>query len=164
MPWKEISLMSLRTEFVTLAGQPGHNIAELCRRFGISRTTAYKWLARARAQEPLSDRSKRPHISPQRSQAALETQVVALRRQFPDWGGRKIARVLIRDHNLSVAPSTVTHILRRHGWLWSPTQPPSSPGPASSIFLMYPFLISYAISGHSEMFALRMVLRDVLLA
>jgi transposase-like protein len=34
--------MELRMEFVMLAGQPGANVAALCRRFGISRKTGYK--------------------------------------------------------------------------------------------------------------------------
>src|SRR6202008_1662800 len=46
MPWSEVSVMSLREEFVCLAGQEGSNLRELCRRYGISAPTAYKWLAR----------------------------------------------------------------------------------------------------------------------
>ena len=37
MPWQEVSVVSLRTEFVTFAQREGANISELCRRFGISR-------------------------------------------------------------------------------------------------------------------------------
>jgi transposase-like protein len=46
MPWQEVSTMSLRHEFVMLARQAETNVAELCRRFGISRKTGYKWLRR----------------------------------------------------------------------------------------------------------------------
>jgi hypothetical protein len=46
MPWKEVSTMSLRLEFVQLATQEGANIRSLCRRFDISPKTAYKWLNR----------------------------------------------------------------------------------------------------------------------
>ena len=41
MGWQEVSIVSSRNEFVTLASQAGANIAGLCRRFGISRTTGY---------------------------------------------------------------------------------------------------------------------------
>ncbi len=44
MPWSEVSVMDLRLEFVMLAEQPGSNVSALCRRFGISRKTGYKWL------------------------------------------------------------------------------------------------------------------------
>ena len=37
MPWSEVTLMSQRLEFVTLASHPEANIRALCRRFGISR-------------------------------------------------------------------------------------------------------------------------------
>ncbi|MCK6414352.1 MAG: helix-turn-helix domain-containing protein, partial [Giesbergeria sp.] len=43
MPWKACNTMSLRQEFVELARQEGANRRELCRRFGISSPTAYKW-------------------------------------------------------------------------------------------------------------------------
>ena len=56
MPWKVESLMSCRREFVTFAGQPDANLSSLCRRFGISRKTGYKWLARGRA-EPAGGRT-----------------------------------------------------------------------------------------------------------
>jgi transposase InsO family protein len=45
----------------------------------------------------------------------LEEAVLAVRDVHPAWGGRKIARVLERDRKIVVAPSTVTHILHRHG-------------------------------------------------
>jgi len=35
MPWKEVSTMSLRREFVVLASQEGANIRELCRRYRV---------------------------------------------------------------------------------------------------------------------------------
>jgi len=46
MPFQEQSIMSQREEFARLASQAGANMAELCRRYGISRFTGYKWLHR----------------------------------------------------------------------------------------------------------------------
>jgi transposase-like protein len=46
MPWKDVSVMKQREEFVRLALLEGSNRSELCRRFGISRETGYKWLKR----------------------------------------------------------------------------------------------------------------------
>ena len=46
MPWREVTRMSLREEFVQLALQAGVNRRELCRRFGIAPKTGYKWLMR----------------------------------------------------------------------------------------------------------------------
>ena len=71
MPWMTKNTVTLRLEFVSLARTPGANIAELCRRYGISRKSGYKWLARADGRADLSaaltDRSRRPQRSPQRT-------------------------------------------------------------------------------------------------
>lgn len=119
MVWTEKSTVSLRQEFVHLARQEGVNVRALCRQFGISPKTGYKWLARFEAAsgdvQALHDRSRRPLSSPARSCAAVERAVLALRRQHPAWGGRKIARRLLDLGRAEVAPSTVTHILHRHG-------------------------------------------------
>ena len=48
MPWNEISTMSLRLEFVSLAVAEGANIRELCRRLEVSPQAAYKWIGRYR--------------------------------------------------------------------------------------------------------------------
>ena len=45
MPWNEVSVISLRKEFVEFA-RNGGNISCLCKRFGISRETGYKWIRR----------------------------------------------------------------------------------------------------------------------
>ena len=117
MPWSARNTMSLREEFVSLASREGVNRRELCRRFGISAQTAYKWLNRhTQAGTPgLEDLSRRPRTSPSMTAPELEKAVVAMRREHPAWGGRKIARRLL-DLNVGViAPSTVTTVLHRHG-------------------------------------------------
>lgn len=118
MPWNARDTMTLRLEFVHLALQPDTNRRELCRRFGVSPKTAYKWLAR-HAEEGdtmLVDRSRRPQHSPARTAPTIETKVIGLRRAHPAWGGRKIARRLTDLGYKDVpAPSTVTDILHRHG-------------------------------------------------
>jgi transposase InsO family protein len=100
-----------REEFVRFAREPGANISELCRRYAISRKTAYKWLGR----DSCEDRSRRPLSSPCRTAAALESKVLAVRDKHPAWGARKIAHVLQRDEQLVLAASTVNGILKRHG-------------------------------------------------
>lgn len=116
MPWTTRDLMSLREEFVLLAEQEGANRRELCRRFGISAQTAYKWLARHREEgrAGLADRSRRPQHSPGLTDPTIEQHVLALRLQHPCWGGRKLSRRLTDLGLPSVAPSTITSILHRH--------------------------------------------------
>lgn len=118
MPWQEVSTMSLRQEFVVLASQATLTMRALCRRFGISPKTGYKWIQRfaEAGAAGLADRSRRPQHSPARTEPALEAQVLAVRATYPAWGGRKIRRRLqeLGHHELPSA-STITAILRRQG-------------------------------------------------
>ena len=95
MPWQEVSAMLLREEFVMLANHEGVNLAELCRRYGISRKTGYKWLKRYECQGHwgLLERSRRPHHSPKQTGEVMEQAVVKMR-DTRAWGGRKINRRL----------------------------------------------------------------------
>lgn len=112
--------MSLRHEFVLLARQEDANISALCRQFGISRKTGYKWLARYETDGTtgLTDQSRRPHASPRQTPAVMEQQILDLRAEHPAWGSRKLHH---RLRTLGVqgvpSPSTITAILRRHGQL-----------------------------------------------
>ena len=120
MPWNTVSAMSLRREFVMLALAEGCNRRELCRRFGISPKTGYKWLHRYQSNGPdgLQERSRRPHHSPQCTPEVIEQRIIALRHEHPDWGGRKLHRRLLDlGHRDVPAPSTITDVLRRHGLL-----------------------------------------------
>jgi transposase InsO family protein len=118
MPWKELTPMSQRKEFVNLALTDGANMARLCRRFEISRKIGYKWLARygEAGEAGLADRSRRPHHSPGETREALVAGVLALRAAHPAWGGRKIrARLQVQGWTQVPAASTITAILHRHG-------------------------------------------------
>lgn len=118
MPWKEASLMDLRKEFIHLATQSGAKIGRLCGRFKISSKTAYKWIHRFRqeGEAGLQDRSRQPHHSPRRCEAALEQNVLQLREAHPAWGARKIRSRLQRQGELRLpAVSTVHAILKRYG-------------------------------------------------
>lgn len=120
MPWNEVSAMSLRLEFVTLASAEGANVRELCRRFRVSPKTGYKWLARHADGGPaaLADRPRQPLASPARTAPAVERAVLELRERHPTWGGRKLRRRLLDLGGAGVpAASTITAILRRHGRL-----------------------------------------------
>lgn len=117
MPWQEMSIMDHREEFVRLARLEGTNRRELCRRFGISPQTGYKWLHRFEAGDVLEDRSRRPRSNPQRLCDALEEAILSVRAAHPAWGARKIAAVLSRTHDSVPAVSTIHAVLRRHDFI-----------------------------------------------
>lgn len=125
--------MTSRLEFVTLASAPGANVSALCHAFGVSRKTAYKWLAlfKQQGQSGLADRSRRPVSSPNRSDAELEAQIVALHDAYPCWGARKL-QALLPEGAPRPHPNTIAAILRRHG---RQVVPPSDAGtPANKRF------------------------------
>ena len=124
----ELSVVEQREAFVKLALASEANRSELCRDFGISRKTGYKWLERYRAAggEGLVDRSRRPHRSPLRTDEAMEAEVLRIRAASNNaWGGRKIAWTLAGNGWEPVpALSTITEVLRRHGKLDRQAQHP----------------------------------------
>jgi transposase InsO family protein len=100
-----------------LANSDNANIRQLCRRFGISPTTAYKWLGRYQSDglDGLKDQSRRPKNSPCRSSDEVEQAVVKLRQKHPTWGGRKLrARLEALQEPEIPSASTITAILHRH--------------------------------------------------
>lgn len=120
MPWQEVTVVSQRAEFVALAQQAGANVRGLCRRFGISPPTAYKWLRRYQQAgvAGLQDQSRRPRRTPRRTLPDVEAVVVRLRDAHPAWGGRKLAARLGKPpYALALPASTITEVLRRHGRL-----------------------------------------------
>jgi len=103
-----------RVEFVVRASR-GESLSSLCREFEISRPTGYLWLKRFGEQgvAGVEEHSRRPHLSPRRTAAGIEARIVALRRQRPDWGARKLA-VLLEREGLVLPVITVHRVLVRH--------------------------------------------------
>ena len=120
MPWEETRPMDQRTQFVADHQRGLYAMAELCARYGVSRKTGYKWLARY-AQEGargLHERSHAPHRCPHRIDAALAELLVAARQQHPRWGPAKLLHYLAPRHPRVAtwpAVSTVADLLKRHG-------------------------------------------------
>ena len=111
--------MSLKIEFVERATQKGAKIAPLCREFGISRETGYKWLRRFgkdRDYSGLEERSRRPATMPTAAAEELVLAVLELREAHPSWGPKKLQPLLRRRYG-ERAPSraTIGRILERFG-------------------------------------------------
>lgn len=120
MPWNEVTVMSLRKEFVMLALTPESSIRQLCRRFGIARKTGYKWIQRFldEGDSGLADESRRPRYSPRKIPVEMEKAILRVREAHATWGGRKIRRDLQNQgHQKVPAASTISDILSRNGRL-----------------------------------------------
>lgn len=116
MAWKEASIVDARVSFVREHATGLFSMRELCRKYGISRQTGYKWLRRQAAGESLYDRSSRPHHSPHRTPADLQQRIVAARLRHPGWGPKKIRALLVREAPELAWPSvsTMYGILKRN--------------------------------------------------
>lgn len=116
MPWKEIDVMSQRIEFVVRVLRGELSISELCREYGVSRSTGHKWLRRylqAGCLQGLEERSRRPRSSPSQTPPDIEERVVELRKKH-GWAGKKLSCLLMRE-GISLSPSTVDRIIKRKG-------------------------------------------------
>lgn len=118
MPWKETNRMEERVRFLVRAQHVKRGeFAALCREYGITTATGYKWLNRALGSESLQtavlEQSRRPYHSPRRTSAEVEARVVAWR-QKEGWGGKKIV-VKLRQEGLELPVITANRILRRAG-------------------------------------------------
>ena len=113
MPWKDKTVEELRKEFVE-AAESCYNFSLLCREFGITRATGYKWLRRHEAEEPLSDRSRRPNVTANKTSEAKELQIIEARAKHPGWGAKKIKTTLENKGIEMPCVKTVNNILNRY--------------------------------------------------
>ena len=99
MPWQGVCPMELRMRLVNALIAEEDSVAAVCEEYGVSRKTGYKWLSRFRAQGPagLAERSHAAHVVPWAMSQAQTEAIVALRRQHPSWGPKKLrAKLLAR--------------------------------------------------------------------
>jgi putative transposase len=123
MPWQVMSPMDEKVRFITEYQANLFSMTELCQQFGISRKTGYK-LVDAYARESfggLTERSRRPHSSPNATGSDMVGAVLACRNDHPRWGPKKLLAYL-RRHRPTLRPadgwpgvSTVSRILTKHG-------------------------------------------------
>src|SRR5689334_20958108 len=118
MPWKELRAMSQKMEFVERAIKPGARVSTLCREYGISRETGYKWLKRFKRDgaEGLEEKSRRPHATPLATAEEVVASILELRERYPRRGPKKLV-VFLRDKLGASTPSvaTIARVLKRFG-------------------------------------------------
>lgn len=116
MPWLRTDVSEQRIKFVVRAVSGKERMAALCREFGISRPTGYRWRRRfeqAGSVTAIVERSRRPAHSPAQTAGEKEQCVVALRQEH-GWGAKKLA-VLLREAGTPLTVITINRILQRRG-------------------------------------------------
>lgn len=115
MPWEDKTVEDLRKEFV-LSAERTNNFSSLCREFGITRKTGYKWIERYQKGYPLTDESRRPNTVANKTPYEIEKLITDLRDDNPGWGAKTIKRVLENQGNENTpCVKTVNNILNRYG-------------------------------------------------
>jgi transposase InsO family protein len=110
--------MSLKLEFAQKAMRRGARMSVLCREYGVSRETGYKWLNRYKREGPegLEERSRRPKSSPLATAEDLVFAILEEREAHPRRGPKKLFIQLRRkcgEQTPSIA--TIARVLRRFG-------------------------------------------------
>ena len=116
MALKVVSMTELRLSVLTDPDRTGETVAEVCRRYGISRQTYYRYLKRYLAEglDGLEDHDRSPHRSPGRMDPTIEAAICSLRKDHPRWGARRIRAELVRSGADPPATSSIHQALRRN--------------------------------------------------
>ncbi len=119
MPWKETCALDERMRFVMEYELGEESMAALCRIYGVSRKTGYKWMDRFADSGVLGlvDQGRAPHRHPNEVSRQVEQAVLAARQAHPTWGPKKLGVILRRQDGDICWPvaSTIGEILKRHG-------------------------------------------------
>src|SRR5512132_4287537 len=88
MPWKEVSVSEVRVRFVFTCRKKRESFASLCRRFGISRKSGYKWIERYRqgGVRAMRDASRRPRYCAKAQRVFWHEALRRAREAHPQWG------------------------------------------------------------------------------
>ena len=116
MPWEKTDMGEQRVKFVVRAASGKEPMSALCREFGISRPTGYRWRRRFQQAGSITavvERSRRPEHSPAQTERRKEERVVALRQEH-GWGAKKL-EVLLREEGQLLTAITINRILKRRG-------------------------------------------------
>lgn len=119
MPWKAKNEQEQRYDLVRAMRAGRESIAELSRRWRVSRKTAYKWLRRYQHKglRGLEDEGRQPQQVTLRTPRHLLERLRRLRRKRPTWGARKLHHRLKRKYEKEEVPAvaTLSRWLKRWG-------------------------------------------------
>jgi transposase InsO family protein len=123
MPFRETNPVAERIALMREFETGVFSVSELCRRHGISRETFYTWRRRwaSGGARWFEERSHAVTICPHATDGRLAERIIAVRRQFPHFGPKKIKARLEHESRRKgdgaawPATSTIGDILKRAG-------------------------------------------------
>jgi len=117
MPWKETQEMDQKIEFAMRAVNT-ESFSELCREYGISRKTGYKWRERfvSQGMAGMEEESRRPQSHAAELGEEVACRIVRLKTAHRHWGARKIRELYRRKHGGELpSESSFKRVLERAG-------------------------------------------------
>jgi len=123
VPFSTSSLMDSRRRLASRVLVDGISLSQAAREAGVSRTTARLWVDRARSEgiAQMTALSRRPSVSPRRTELSVVEQILAFRSRHPSWGARKLLAVLWPAGDAPVCERTAERILSRAGAVRPPS-------------------------------------------
>ena len=120
MPWIEVNLMDQKVLFIADWLRGTASMSDLCSTYGISRKTGYKWLNRYSQEgiDGLSEASRKPHVSPQKTPYSIRQAILQLRRRGDIVLGPKKIQTLLQQrypHEPTPSKTTIYNVLHEAG-------------------------------------------------
>ena len=99
MSWKESNRMNERLKFIVRLLE-GESMTDLCKEFGVSRKTGYKFKERYESCgiDGVKDLSKIPLNHPLKTPYFVESLILNTKDEFKTWGAPKIKAYLEKKH------------------------------------------------------------------
>lgn len=121
MPWKEINVMNQKLEFIMKAFSEHINFQRLCREYGISTKTGYKWKQRFLEEgiQGLHEKSRKPQGNSKQIPEEVICEIIKIKQSKKNWGPKKIRAVYAGIHPNEKVPSqsTFERILKKAGFV-----------------------------------------------
>lgn len=119
MPWKETNVMEQKEEFIREMMEGEMPFSHLCKKYGISEKTGYKWKKRysEEGKAGLYEQSRDAFAHPNELSEDAVLDIVKLKSAHPYWGGKKIQELYRRAYPNRTCPSlsSVNRILKKAG-------------------------------------------------
>jgi len=119
MPWEQTSAMDQRVKFIADCLSGRYSKSELCRAYGISRPTAYKWIKRYHESKAkgFEELSRAPQHHPNQTCEEVREMIVETKLYRQSWGPKKVLDYLRGNGPELIWPadSTAGEILKRAG-------------------------------------------------